>query len=95
MLTAEEHIKQIQDKVQLLLKQQVALAKENRQLREQLQEKQQQAEEAIQQAEALRQQVEIAKYTNGTMDEKERKEFEKKSSRYVKEIDQCIAMLRQ
>ncbi|MDF2384787.1 hypothetical protein JMG10_25165 [Nostoc ellipsosporum NOK] len=95
MLTAEEHIKQIQEKVQLLLKQQAALAKENRQLREQLHETQLQAEESIRQAEALRQQVEIGKYTNGTMDEKEKKEFEKKISRYVKEIDRCIALLRQ
>lgn len=95
MLTAEEHIKKIQDKLQLLLKQQTVLVKENRQLREQLEESRNHAELALQQAEALRQQVEIGKYANGTMDEKERKEFEKRIGRYVKEIDRCIAMLRQ
>ena len=91
----DDHLNRIKLKLQLILKQQSMLEKENKQLKEDLLNVRKQKVEYEQQLEELRQKVEISKYSNGEMDEAEKKLMEKKLSLYLKEIDRCIAMLGQ
>ena len=94
MTDSEQHLKRIQEKLQLLLKQHATLQKENQALKTEMGLLKDQAGDFNTATEKLRQQVEILKYTNGAeMDQEERKQFEKKINGYVKEIDRCIAML--
>ena len=95
MSTTEQHLKRIQDKLQLLLKQHVILQKENQSLKDELGQLRKQAEEFNASSETLRQQVEILRYNNGEMDEAEKKQFEKRLNSYLKEIERCITMLSQ
>ena len=44
-------------------------------------------------ADELKQQVNILKVSTGTMNESDKKEFEKRINSYLKEIDRCIALL--
>jgi len=93
--TTEQHLKRIQDKLQLLLKQHAILQKENQSLREELGQIKKQVEDFNVSSETLKQQVEILKYNNGEMDETEKKQFEKRLNSYLKEIERCITMLSQ
>ena len=95
MSTSEQHLKRIQDKLQQLLKQHAVLQKENQSLKEELSHIKKQAEEFNSSAETLKQRVEILKYNTGDMDEEEKKQFEKRLTGYLKEIDRCITMLSQ
>ena len=95
MSTTEQHLKRIQDKLQVLLKQHAILQKENQSLKEELGQIKKQAEEFNASSETLKQQVEILKYNNGEMDEAEKKQFEKRLTSYLKEIERCITMLSQ
>jgi chromosome segregation ATPase len=93
MSTTEEHIKRIQDKVQLLLKQYVVAQKENSRLKEDLEAAQEKLSAQQKNADELKQQVSVLKMNAGEMTEIDKKEFEKRINHYVKEIDKCIAML--
>lgn len=93
MSTTEEHIKRIQDKVQLLLKQYAVAQKENSRLKEELETAQEKLSAQQKNADELKQQVSVLKMNAGEMTEIDKKEFEKRINHYVKEIDKCIAML--
>lgn len=93
MSTTEQHLKRIQDKLQLLLKQYNSLEKENNKLRAELSAVQEKNSVQQKNAEDLKQQVSILKISAGEMTEKDKKEFEKKINGYLKEIDRCIALL--
>ncbi len=89
----EEKIKQIQEKLQLLVKQNATIRKENQSLKEALAQSKQTAVVAVQNAEALQHQLDAKKYSQASMSAEERKVFEKKINNYVKEIEKCIALL--
>ena len=55
------------------------------------QQKQQQAEQ--QKLEELQQQIAVLKLNNGSLEQQDRKDLEKKINHYIKEIDRCIAQL--
>jgi len=93
MAFSEEQLKRIQDKLQLLVKQQAALKKENLSLKEELSSIRGQTAQFHENMDTLKQQVEILKFSNGEMAPEEKKQFEKKINAYVKEIDRCIALL--
>jgi len=93
--TSEQHLKRVQDKLQQFLKGHAILQKENQSLKEELGQLKKQAEDINSSAERLKQQVEILKYNTGEMDEEEKKQFEKRLTGYLKEIDRCITMLSQ
>jgi hypothetical protein len=95
MNTTEQSLKRIQDKVQSMLKQHLALQKENETLREELAQVKKQATISGEQSAMLRQRMEIIKYSGGEMDEADKKQFEKRINTYIREIDRCIAMLSQ
>lgn len=88
-----QHLKRIQDKLQLLLKQFAALKKENARLKEELDKTQHEAGLQQKHIEELKQQVNIMKISAGEMSGTDKKEFEKRITAYLKEIDRCIALL--
>ncbi|MBI3138254.1 MAG: hypothetical protein HYZ15_06695 [Sphingobacteriales bacterium] len=88
-----QQLKNIQDKLQQLLKQYTAVQKENQQLKKELDSVQEKLSQQHKNAEELKQQVSVLKMNAGGMSEADKKEFEKRISRYLKEIDRCIALL--
>ncbi len=87
------HIKQVNAKLQRLLKQYGMLQSENEQLKkhvEILQEKENQQSEHIA---TLRQEQLILKASIDKMDAQEKKELEQKINGYIKNIDKCISLL--
>ena len=93
MTESEQHLKRIQDKVQQLLKQHIAMQKENQFLKEELDSIKKDASKFRENSDSLKQQVEILKYSNGEMGDEDKKQFEKRINTYLKEIDRCIIML--
>jgi septal ring factor EnvC (AmiA/AmiB activator) len=93
MSTTEQHLKQIQDKLQQLLKQYATVRKENAKLKEELESLKQNNAAQQRNLDELKQQVGVLKLNAGEMSEADKKEFEKRITVYVKEIDRCIAML--
>ncbi|MET0637001.1 MAG: hypothetical protein ABWZ25_13310 [Chitinophagaceae bacterium] len=95
MSSTDEHLNRIKTKLQLLLKQQGLLQKENQQLREEVLQLRAERVNTGQQLEELQQKTEILRYTQGEMDDTEKKQMEKRLTAYIREIDRCIAMLGQ
>lgn len=93
MPTLEPQIKNIQNKIQQLVKQFAALKKENARLhieKEALQKKVADYEGSLEQ---LQQQVEVLKISGGNWNDKDKKDFEKRIAGYIKEVDKCINLL--
>ena len=89
----EQHLRRIQDKLQLLLKQFTVLQKENSRLKDEIHSAQEKLNGQQKNVDELKQQVSILKLSAGEMSEADKKEFEKRINGYLKEIDRCIAML--
>lgn len=89
----EQQLKRIQNKLQELLKQHTALLKENQQLKKEIAEANKQYKLQLQHIEELKQQVSILKLASDEMSATDKKDFEKRISFYIKEIDKCIALL--
>lgn len=84
---------QIQEKLALLTQRNRALNKENQLLKETVQESKAAVSQATKLAQSLQNQLDSRKYVQATMNDEEKKAFEKKIRKYIKEIDQCIALL--
>jgi phage host-nuclease inhibitor protein Gam len=95
MAELETQIKRIQEKLQLVLKKQDDLVKENQRLKKDIDKSIQQSTQYLQIIETLKQQVEVLKISSGNWDEDDKKEFEKRINFYVREIDKCIALMSQ
>ncbi len=93
MNNTEQHLKRIQDKLQLLLKQFTVLQKENSRLKDEIHSAQEKLNGQQKNVDELKQQVSVLKLSAGEMSEGDKKEFEKRINGYLKEIDRCIAML--
>lgn len=93
MSLQETQLKRIQDKLQLLLKQHAALQKENNSLKEELGLARSALKAHEKNTDELRQQVDVLKLAAAAMNESDKKEFEKRLTGYIKEIDRCIALL--
>jgi hypothetical protein len=93
MSTTEEQLKRIQDKLQQLLKQHASVRKENEKLKEELGITREKLSLQQLYLDELRQQVSILKLNAGGMNDRDKKEIEKKINSYLKEIDRCIALL--
>lgn len=92
-MSAEQQIKRIQEKLQQLLKQHAVLQKENKQLKEDLKSAQTAVSAFEKTTDDLKQQVSVLKMAAGEMNAADKKEFEKRLSSYIREIDRCIALL--
>ena len=89
----ETNSKLVLEKLQQLLKKYQALQKENEALKNDslsLQKKENDYKNTI---DELNQKVNILQAASGQMTNKDQKEFEKKISQYIKELDKCIGIL--
>lgn len=93
MKTIEEHIDFINSKLQVLLKKYASLQKENVSLRSEVELYKEKQLQSLQKIDSLETQANILKTSAGSMNEDEKKNFEKKINQYIKEIDKCITML--
>jgi chromosome segregation ATPase len=91
--TLDQHIQSLQQKMQLLVKKHQQLEKENAKLKDELVRLKETQSEKKQEVEVLEMQNAMLKASQQHLDDKEKKELEKKLSLYIKEIDRCIAML--
>jgi len=93
MKTIEEHINFINSKLQVLLKKYAALQKENANLNHELELHKEREKQTLQKIDSLEIQTRILKTSAGSMNEEEKKNFEKKINQYIKDLDKCMAML--
>ncbi|MFL5739432.1 MAG: hypothetical protein ACJ75B_04395 [Flavisolibacter sp.] len=94
-MSLDQQFNTVNDKLQQLLKQYNRLQKENEKLKEELQESKSRDREMQLKMEEFQQQISILKLGSGEMNEKDRKDFEKKIGQYIREIDKCISFLSQ
>jgi peptidoglycan hydrolase CwlO-like protein len=87
------HIARINTKLQDLLKKHAGLQKQNQQQQELIANLKQQQEAATKKIKALEEQQFILKSAAGELNPTDKKAFEQTISRYIKEIDKCIALL--
>ena len=95
MGSVDQQFNTLNDKLQQLLKQYGRLQKENEKLKEELQAARTRELTMVHKVDELQQQVSIMKISSGEMDEKEKKEFERKINHYIREVDKCISFLSQ
>ena len=93
MSNIETHIKSVNEKLQQLLKNHVALKKENESLKLDLKKILQKEEDYKIKVHELEEKVNILKAASGQMTEADQKEFEKRVNQYIREIDKCIGLL--
>lgn len=89
----EKQLKQINEKLQVLLKQYHSLQKENSKLKVEVQEFKSQHSSHSEELDRLRQRSQILQSVKSEMSDLDKKAFEKRINGYVKEIDRCIALL--
>jgi hypothetical protein len=94
-MTIDQQFNSLNDKLQQLLKQHHRIQKENERLRQELEQSRARELNHQQRLEELEQQVTILKVSSGEMDEKDKREFEKKINQYIREVDKCISFLSQ
>ena len=85
----------INEKLQEVLKRYSRIQKENDRLKEELLQWKNNETTMQQRIDELQQQLSILKLASGELSPKDRKDFERKVSQYVKEIDRCISFLSQ
>ncbi len=93
MVDLDLQIKSIQDKLQLLLKQQTVLQKENQRLKKDLDKATADLSEKQSLMQSLQQQMDVAKLGSGNLNEAEKNALGKRIDVYLKEIDKCLALL--
>ena len=94
-MSVDQQFNTINDKLQHLLKQYNRLKKEKERLKEELELARAKETETQERIEEFQQKVSILKVSSGEMNEKDKKDFEKKINQYLREIDKCISFLSQ
>jgi hypothetical protein len=94
-MTVDQQFNNINEKLQQLLRQYSRLQKENERLKEELHLAQSREKEMELRLEEQGQQIGILKLGAGEMNDRDKKEFEKKINQYIREIDKCISFLSQ
>lgn len=93
MAEIQDHIKNVNGKLQLLLKQHQAMLHENAQLQKKLVDFSVNDKLQKETIASMKQEQLILKASIDKMDEGEKKEMEKKINGYLKNIDKCISLL--
>lgn len=93
MVDLDSQIKRIQEKLQVLLKQQSLLHKENLRLKKELEKAMTGNAEKQELLQVLQQQVDTLKLGSGSLNESEKQSLGKRIDGYLKEIDKCLAIL--
>ncbi len=92
-MTVDDQFNIINEKLQQLLRQHNRVKKENEQLRIELEGEKRKYLTTQTKIDDLQQQISIVKLGVGDMNDKDKKDFEKKVNSYIKEIDKCINLL--
>lgn len=93
MKTTEEQIKDINKKLQQLIKQHGVLQKENSILSGELSEYKEKDKTEKEKINLLEMQASILKASAGKMNEEEKFEFEKRINQYIKDLEKCMTVL--
>ncbi len=93
MSLLEQHIKNLQQKLQLLVKKHVQLQKENQQLKQELNELKEKHSDSKQELDIIEMQNAMLKASQQQLSDKEKKELEKNLHHFITEIDRCISVL--
>lgn len=93
MSVLEEHINSINAKLQLLLKKHAAIQKENSIFNSEIDKYKKNERDYLQKIDSLEIQAGILKAATGKLNDKEKRDFEKRINQYIKDLDKCIAML--
>ena len=93
MLDLDQHIKNIQEKLQQLLRNQQVLVKENQRLVKELEKSKQLLLEKEETVLMLHQQLDALKLSTTAQSPEEKALLEKRINGYLKEIDKCLALL--
>ena len=88
-----QQLKRINEKLQLILKQNQLLLKDNEKLAAELQQAREINNDQLKKIDELEQKISLLKMATGQMLESDKKELEKRLNLYIREIDRCIAML--
>ncbi len=91
--TIDIYIKNIQSKLQILLKKHAALELENASLIKENESHKSNEKNLARKLNLLEQQVNILKASAGKLEGKEKSAFEKSINGYIKSIEKCIGML--
>ncbi len=94
MKSVEEHINSINTKLQQLLKKYTVLKKENTTLQVELEEKRSNEKSYLDKIDSLEMQAGILKASAGKMNENDKHDFEKGINAYIKELEKCMALLK-
>lgn len=93
MVILNEHMGQLQEKLQLLLKEYRQLQKENHRLEKEVANLQQSQNTKAIELVQMEQKIAAAQFSGGNWDEAEKNMLQKKIDAYLKEIDKCLALL--
>lgn len=88
-----ETIQRIGQKLHLLVKQRDGLLRDKEKLQQELGQEKEEKKALIEKMNLLEEQVAILKTATDHMDDKEKKQFEKRINAYIKDIDKVIAHL--
>ena len=89
----ENHIKNLQSKLQLLLKKHALLQKETEQYKKENVDVNLKIKTLFEKNRQLEMQVNILKTSTGQLEGKEKSDFEKNINGYIRTIDKCIGIL--
>jgi hypothetical protein len=93
MFNQEEQLRILHQKVNQLVKQFVALQKENISLKKELEKKNLLMEGKNDDAERLQQQLDSLNLGSNVWNEEDKKQLQKRVNDYLKEIDKCLQLL--
>lgn len=93
MSDLQSNIKQVNDKLQRLLRNYQQLQKDNERQTKLIKELQATKDKNAEQLAVMQQQLDILKASAGQMNTADKKIFEKNINQYIKEIDKCIGLL--
>jgi cell division septum initiation protein DivIVA len=93
MSTLEAHIKSFNTKLQLLMKKYAALQKDNDTLRQSIEALKEKEKSYQASMDELRLKLSAAQAAGGQMSEDDKREFDRKITQYIKDIDKCITVL--
>ena len=88
-----QQLKRINDKLQLILKQNQLLLRDNEKLNAELHQAREINNDHLKKIDELEQKISLLKMATGQLLESDKKELEKRLNLYIREIDRCIAML--
>ncbi len=93
MMAVENKIKEINVKLQQLIKKYAVLQKENVTLSGELRQHRDREKSERQKIDLLEMQTAILKTSAGNMSPHDKSEFEKKINQYIKDLEKCMTML--